>query len=64
MSVFLSRKALFIILTSVLWLSACGQKGPLYLPVDPSAQQATDEYAEDATEASEQKENDEEAAED
>ncbi|MGF1642820.1 MAG: lipoprotein [Thiotrichales bacterium] len=34
------RLSLAIVLVALLCLGACGQKGPLYLPDDPSSQTA------------------------
>ncbi len=36
------KKILLVSLLSGLWLTACGQKGPLYLPPDQSGQEQID----------------------
>lgn len=40
------KKILFVSLLSSLWLTACGQKGPLYLPLDEAGQERADQSAE------------------
>jgi predicted small lipoprotein YifL len=40
-------KAIFIVLTCISLLSACGLRGPLYLPEDETSEQATAETQSD-----------------
>lgn len=40
------KKILFVSLLSCLWLTACGQKGPLYLPLDQTGQERADQPVE------------------
>lgn len=48
----LTTLLLTALLSAVALLSACGQKGPLYLPQDQSQAEPTDETHGEATEAS------------
>jgi len=32
------KKTLLVVLLSCLWMAACGQKGPLYLPLDEASE--------------------------